>query len=318
MKKIFLLAAGVAVCSMNTHAQVGFDSSAPAPAPVAAPVSTPPPPPPPPVPVAAPATTMPTRTTTTTTMTTTSPLAPPPVYNMRRGSIDVNRLRFGAYFAPTISWMRPAAATDDQNQFNVKSDGSRVGYTFGLMAEYFFAPRYGIVTGLQLNQTGGKIDATAKDQTFVGDKVLDANFTYRLQYLEVPIALKLRTDDIHGFKFFGQLGVSVGFNTAKKADYNVHYTTGGAAYDTSASNIKLTGSFGLIAPVLFQMNLGVGAEHAFSNNLTAYVGIFFNNGFAPDATKPDDFDNTKLGYKGTFRDANTRLNNFALRLGLFF
>ena len=69
---------------------------------------------------------------------------------------------------------------------------------------------------------------------------------------------------------------------------------------------------------MFQMNIGAGAEYPLNNKLRAYAGIFFNNGFAPDATNPQDFDEDKLGYKGDFRDANTRLNNFALRLGLFF
>ncbi len=309
MKKTFLLVA-FALTACAAGAQVGIDSATDP----AAPVAAPPPPPPPPAPAYIP----PATTTTTTSSTTTATTPVTPVYNARRGSIDVNRLRFGAYIAPTISWMHPTAATDDKNEFNVESNGSRVGFTFGLMAEYFFAPRYGIVTGLQINQTGGKIIATNKDQTLTGDKVLKADFTYRLQYFEIPLALKLRTDDINGFKFFGQLGVSLGVNTAKKADYKVTSTTGGAKRDTSADNIKLTGSLGLIAPVMFQMNLGVGAEYPFSNSLTGYFGLFFNNGFAPDATNPDKFDNGKLGYSGTFRDANTRLNNFAIRLGLFF
>jgi len=46
--------------------------------------------------------------------------------------------------------------------------------------------------------------------------------------------------------------------------------------------------------------------------------LFFNNGFAPDATNPEKYDGSRLGYQGTFRDGNVRLNNFALRVGLFF
>jgi len=43
--------------------------------------------------------------------------------------------------------------------------------------------------------------------------------------------------------------------------------------------------------------------------------VFFNNGFAPDMTNPDKYE---LNYAGTFKDGHTRLNNFALRLGLYF
>jgi hypothetical protein len=198
------------------------------------------------------------------------------------------------------------------------------------MADYFFAPNYGIVTGIQINQTGGKIMVMNKDQTVPAPgtagpgKILMTDFDYRLQYLEIPLALKLRTDDIGGFRFFGQLGASIGFNIGKKADYTIRYVptndqgTTMPVVDTSGTKIKLTGSLGHIAPIMFQMNIGAGLEYPFSNRLTAYLGLFFNNGFAPDATKPNLFDESKLGYQGEFRDANTRLNNFALRLGLFF
>ena len=70
---------------------------------------------------------------------------------------------------------------------------------------------------------------------------------------------------------------------------------------------------------MLQMNIGAGAEYPISNKLTAYAGLFFNNGFTPDATAPQKYDSEKLGYgKGEFKDGNTRLNNFALRIGLFF
>jgi len=277
--------------------------------------------------------------TTTTTITTPPvatpqpPPAPPqvvqavpateiaaPAFDEPLPTINVNRLRFGAFVAPTISWMKPTASTDDDNKFNVESGGTRVGFIYGLMADYNFAPNYGIVTGIQINQTGGRIIATNRAQTGLVNDVLKADFTYRLQYVEIPLALKLRTDNISGFRFFGQLGASVGFNIGKKTDYTVTSIggQGTAAYDTSGSKIKLTGDLGHIAPLMFQMNVGAGLEYPFNNRLTAYFGLFFNNGFAPDATKPNLFDEDKLGYKGEFRDANTRLNNFAFRFGLFF
>lgn len=236
------------------------------------------------------------------------------------GKLDVNKIRFGVYIAPNISWMKPTAATDDARLYNVSSDGSKVGFSYGLMAEYFFAENYGIVSGLGINSTGGKIIANKIDQSPAANTVFKTNFEYRLQYLEIPLALKLRTDDIKGFRFFGQLGASMGINIGKKADYKVTYSDAAAVnHDTSANKIKLTGGFGLIAPVMFSMNIGVGAEYPLNDKLKAYVGLFFNNGFTPDVTKPEKFDGDKLGYgSGNFRDANTRLNNMSLRLGLFF
>lgn len=230
--------------------------------------------------------------------------------------IDTRKLRFGAYVAPTLSWMRPTASKDDKNQFSTENNGSKIGFTWGLMADYNFADNYAFVTGLQLNTTGGKILATNVDQNQTNPSVVrKADFDYRLSFLEIPIALKLRTDDIQGFRFFGQLGITTGFNIGKKATYTVEYRDqDGNIATAEGDNVKLKGTLG-VPPVMFQMNIGAGAEYPINKKLAAYAGIFFNNGFAPDATKPDKYD---LNYDGTFRDANTRLNNFALRLGLFF
>ena len=235
--------------------------------------------------------------------------------------IDVRKLRFGAFAAPTLSWMRPTANTDDRGEFRVENNGSVTGFMWGLMVDYNFAPNYAIATGIQYNSTGGKMIATSVTAPNAGrsDVVNKADFTYRLAYLEVPLHLKLRTDDISGFRLFGQLGLTGGINIGKKADYTVDYLDeAGREQTKSGEEVKITGGIGNIAPILLQLNVGVGTEYAIGEKLSAYLGIFFNNGFAPDATNPNNFDEARLGYRGEFRDANTRLNNVALKLGFFF
>jgi hypothetical protein len=231
-------------------------------------------------------------------------------------SIDSKKFRFGVFVAPTMSWMRPTTDKTDDEKYAPTNEGSKVGFTYGLMAEYNFAENYAIVTGLQINMTGGKINSkylgTEQNQV---NTVKNANFNYRLNYLEIPAALKLRTDPISGFRFFGQLGLTTGFNIAKKATYSVdYYDAKGVLLNSKGENEKIKGTLA-IAPVMFTMNIGAGAEYPLNDKLAAYAGIFFNNGFAPDATNPGKY---AMSYDQHFKDGNTRLNNFALRLGLFF
>lgn len=229
-------------------------------------------------------------------------------------TIDSKKFRFGVFVSPTMSWMRPTTDKTDDGQYAPENNGSKIGFIYGLMAEYNFAENYAIVTGLQVNMTGGKIGST-----YLGSEsssvVKAADFNYRLNYLEIPVGLKLRTDPISGFRFFGQLGLTTGFNIAKKATYTVNYVDGnGKAQTSTGENEKIKGTLA-IAPMMFTMNIGAGAEYPINNKLAAYVGIFFNNGFAPDATNPNKY---AMPYNLSFKDGNTRLNNFALRLGLFF
>lgn len=236
---------------------------------------------------------------------------------MSSSNVDSKKFRFGVYVAPTMAWMKPTTDKTDDNLYAPSNEGSKIGFTYGLMAEYHFAENYAFVTGLQVNMAGGKLN-TKYLGTSKTNVVENANFNYRLNYLEIPVALKLRTDLISGFRFFGQLGLTTGFNIAKKATYDVKYYDGSSnLVSMSGENEKVKGTLA-IAPVMFTMNIGAGAEYPLNDKLAAYFGLFFNNGFAPDATNPKAYTMFKDKNLNDVKDGNTRLNNFALRVGLFF
>lgn len=230
-------------------------------------------------------------------------------------SSDSRKWKFGAYLAPTVSWMMPTANKSDNGQFNTSNNGSKVGFTYGLMGDYRFAPNYSIVTGLQINMTGGNILAEAVDQNRDVNtrNVLKADFDYKLQYLEVPVALKMRTNVVNGFRFFGQIGINTSINMAKKATYEAIMNENGVVTTYADENIKLKGLS--ISPILFSMSIGAGLEYPLNDDLSGYFGVFFNNGFAPDVTNTRRF---SLPYNADFADGNVRLNNFAFRIGLLF
>ncbi len=233
--------------------------------------------------------------------------------------LDVKKVRFGIYFAPNVSWMKATSARSDDGTFRITSGGSKVGYTWGVMADYFFAENYGIATGFQLNTSGGMLESTrtSSDSSF-RSTVYNANMNYSLQYLEVPFQLKLRSDAIDAagnMRVFGQIGVTGGFNIGKKATYRVDYTDQyGTFQHVSGDKEKLSGSFA-IAPVLLQLNIGAGVEKPVGEKMALYFGLFFNNSFLPDVTNPAKYD---MGYSGSFSDGNIRMNSFAFRFGLFF
>src|SRR5690606_19810113 len=84
----------------------------------------------------------------------------PSINTAQAQNIDTKKLRFGAFVAPNLSWMRPTAAKSDNNEFLTEGGGTKFGFTYGLMAEYRFAENYSFVTGLQINMTGGKMNVT--------------------------------------------------------------------------------------------------------------------------------------------------------------
>jgi len=235
------------------------------------------------------------------------------------GRIDINKLRFGAYFAPSIGWMHPTSSKSDDGNYFITSNGSKFGYAWGLMADYFFAENYGISTGFNINTSGGTLinTATSKLDTFKANTVKYANFDYSLQFIEIPFALKLRSDAIsdRGLRIFGQIGLTLGINISRKVDYTVNYNDASNTPSVaSGSNEKLQGTLA-VPPVMLQMNLGGGIEYPIKQKLAFYFGLFFNNGFLPSAVSPQNY---TMDYTGIFTGTNTRLNSLAFRFGLFF
>ena len=164
------------------------------------------------------------------------------------------------------------------------------------------------------------------DNTPVANTISRASFDYNINMLEIPAAIKLRTDPVSNFRFFGQAGVTLGVRISRMAAYELAY------FDDNAQIMNITqtkdklNSRGTLnpafSPVNFQMNLGIGAEYPLTDKLAAYAGIFFNNGFLPDMTNPHNYElyngSTPIQVNSTFRDGNVRFNNVALRLGIFF
>src|SRR5690606_14030633 len=119
-------------------------------------------------------------------------------YNYRYA--EKRKLRFGVYVAPTTSWMRPTTQkAGEHDEFRTENDGNKLGFIYGLMMDYQFGENYFFSTGLQVNMTGGKINVTRDPFSSANNTINKANFDYSLQYIELPVALKLRTDLIGGF-----------------------------------------------------------------------------------------------------------------------
>lgn len=234
--------------------------------------------------------------------------------------VKQQKLRFGAYLAPTISWMKPANNKSNDGRFAVANNGSKVGFSWGLMVDYWFADNYAFATGLQLNGCGGKVRATLitdPGTPIPSSTIANADFNYKFQYLELPLNLKMKTNPLaSGIGFFGQIGLTPGMNISKKADYTVTATDAGST-PISENNVKIAGTLS-VAPLNIQLNIGAGATYPLGGNLSAYVGVFFNNGFAPDATNPARYNFKYSPTLGSFSDGNVRLNNVAFRLGLLF
>ncbi len=199
-------------------------------------------------------------------------------------------VRFGIKFAPNLGFIHPDTK-------ELKSDGARFGYTFGLMSDFMFGSNqnYAFSTGLFLNNVGGKSTYPYLDQNLTTES--------KYQYIEVPITLKLKTNEIGYMTYYGQIGFGTAFNIAAKSDFDMIDPASGKIVRETDEDIMSNTS-------LFKASLivGAGLEFNFSGNTSAMIGVTYNNGFT------NILKDQKVGDK----ELKAKQNYLELSLGVFF
>jgi hypothetical protein len=168
---------------------------------------------------------------------------------------------FGLKAAPQISWMKPD--TD-----GYKANGAKLGFAWGFIADFNFTENYSIGTGFNMLFNGGKLTFPA----IVDNEAGTMNREYFLKYIEVPLTLKMRTNDINGTKYFGRIGLGTAFKIgAKKED---KFTSAEGIITNSAKS-----NFDGAAFARESLIVGVGAEHEIAEGPKLGLELTFNNGF---------------------------------------
>lgn len=174
--------------------------------------------------------------------------------------------RLGLTASPSIAWMNPK--TD-----GFTSEGNRAGFSYGLLAEVLFSEQYGLASGLQISYLGGKLSYPV-DETINNETFNRLERTYRLQMIELPFALKMRSKEILGIQYFGKMGIGLGVVLKAEGDDRFSNAQGSSNLVQSEKNINDDIAFGRASLIL-----GGGAEYQIGGNVSLVGGITFNNGF---------------------------------------
>lgn len=193
---------------------------------------------------------------------------------------DEQSVRFGIKLSPNVGWLR-------SDTKGLGSEGTQVGFTFGLMADFALgiSGNYAFASGLYLTNVGGGFTsklAFVEDSN--GPEIIKAMQTdLSLRYVDLPLTIKMKTNEIGYMRYFGQVGFMPSFNIRSKADFEVPVVTGRLENGTpivQAFELKESEDF-LDDTNLFRAALviGGGMEYNFSGNTSLMVGVTYNNGF---------------------------------------
>jgi len=196
--------------------------------------------------------------------------------------------RFGFHVAPNIGWLKPDAK-------GYSSDGPVMGFTWGLIGDFSLTENYFISSGFNLTFNNGKLK-----YPYAHDTVL--NRKYNIKSLEIPLVLKIKTNEFGKFRYFGKIGLGTSFRLSAKG--KDEYTSGSV---TMKETNNIDSDVRLLRESLI---VGAGAEYSLTEDMSAFVGITFDNGFT-NILKGKNTVNTSV-------DQYAITNYFELNVGILF
>ena len=193
------------------------------------------------------------------------------IWLMISGNIKSQDLQFSLYADPLIGWF----SSDTRETVN---EGARPGFSLGLIFDTYFADNYAFSTGISMMNVSGRVSysdtTTIRFKNSTTELNPEETITYKVQYLSIPVGLKLRTNEIGYMTLFTNVGL------------DPRIVIGGRAHIPSQDIEKED-----ITEELKKFNLGfhitIGTEYSLGGTTALVFGLRYENNFI-DVTK--DFD----------------------------
>lgn len=181
---------------------------------------------------------------------------------------------FGIKVGPSIGWMKPDSKGYD-------NQGTDVGFSWGFLAEFYLMENYMINSGFNITY----LNATLEYPEMIEGESGILNRGYRLKYVEIPLTLKMKTNNFDGISYFGIMGFGAGFRLSAKAK-DKFVPEGGT--QTNEEN-DITDD---IKSFRASLILGVGLEYEMGGDTKVLAGLNFNNGINDILSNQNSFDTT--------------------------
>jgi hypothetical protein len=168
---------------------------------------------------------------------------------------------FGLKASPLINWMKPDADSWSGN-------GSKIGFAWGFIAEKNFTENHSFASGFNMLFNGGKLKFPAQQDGVSGTM----NRNYFIKYIEIPVTLKMRTNDMKGIRYFGRIGLGTGFKIGSKVIDEFTSTAG----VTTTSQKK---NYDHVSFARESLIVGIGGEYEITGGPYLGLELTFNNCF---------------------------------------
>lgn len=197
---------------------------------------------------------------------------------------EVKGFQLGLFATTNIAWVKP-------NQPPLRSNGMGMGFGFGASGDFNFSKtkkNYFLSLELMYSSMRNNTRLAAGPYTQKRDQLQynDVEHSFKLNYLELPISLKLKVNEIGYTTFFAQFGLAPGILYRSQAKWKGLRADGSGEFITdyyrNNSSDNADQEFDEYRDDIrfyrLAMVIGAGMEYKFSGNTALIVALRFNNG----------------------------------------
>ncbi len=179
------------------------------------------------------------------------------------GNLQAQEFKLGFKLNPIIGF---ASQTDeDGNDLDNRDSGARVGWLYGIVADYRITDNYGIHTGFTIVNRGFT-------EEFRRDTLPVSDQSIRVTSIEIPVTALLRSNEIsNGIYFKGFFGLSFDVNIGYRNEF-----TGSNPFEAVAENGTIKGG-GRLRDLGLSFIVGPGIDLETSVG-TLGLGVTFHQG----------------------------------------
>jgi len=198
--------------------------------------------------------------------------------------------RFGMQGYSGLGWFTP------QTKY-LKAAGPTLNFGYGLTADYEFSDNYALNFGFNIGQNGGKLTYDTLTYQLLNvnggtylQKQAGVTYEYKNQWIELPISLKLKTNEIGYMKYFASFGIKPSILSSAKARNPL--SSNSETSDWFFVNKEENDNLDLYREDnmnLFRASLLVqgGVEYNLSGKTSLFGSLFFDKGFTNQLSDPN-------------------------------
>lgn len=205
-----------------------------------------------------------------------------PVFINAQEKTDDNagKMRFGFAIAPTFNWTK-------SNSTGVEPNGLGIGFNYGLMMDFKLHKNYYFATGVSIihnhNKIGIKGDTFELANGAGASQYKSLEYNYKTQYVQVPLTIKMMTNEIGYNKYWFQFGFAPAILINAKTELKSDPALATEFFDPNSEESDKVDFKTFQDNVNFYrlpLIVAAGMDYNISGNTSLHFGITFNNGFS--------------------------------------